>query len=556
MVEERHKVIVVGLDGATFDLIKPWVEQGHLPTFAQLMKDGAWGEMEAEIPPITLPNWPSFATGKNAGKHGMIFWLTRKSDTGDFGVVNSEAIRHRALWDKLGKADRRVAVIYVLGTFPQKQVNGVMITGMLTPPSANVYTYPMSLEPELEKTVGRYLVFPDEVYAEGKEERFLKSLRYTTERRFEAAKYLLAKEAWDLFLVVFNCTDIVQHTFWRYYDPNHPQYQESKAKRFGDAILEVYRHMDGVLNYLVRQVDDNTTLVVMSDHGAGPVYQRSHINNWLMDEGLLRLKNNPMAYAKNTLFRSGLTVQNTYRMVEWLRLVNMRRHADPRRQGRGLLRSLFLSYQDIDWKKTKAFAFGGTGQIFINVKGKGPEGAVEPGEEYERLCDEIIGGLKQLTLPNSDRPYIARVHKKEELYSGEEMDAMPDLVFEPTDENYGDCGDFEFFSNKLFDYPVGVSGRHRRNGILFFHGGRIKPGGFSKGRIFDITPTILHLMGQPVPEDMDGRVLEEVLDEDFVKDNPVQRSEASRSSDSAGTTMSKEDEEAILERLRGLGYIG
>lgn len=554
---KSQKVMIVGLDGATFDLIRPWVAQGELPTFERLMREGAWGEMEAELPPATLPNWPSFATGKNAGKHGMIFWLRHRRDTNDLTVVNSEAMQSKTLWELLGEVGKRVAVVNVPGTYPPKPVNGVMITGMLTPPSAEVYTYPKALREELETEVGGYQIFPEEVYATGREERFLASLKETAERRFEAVKYLLGREAWDLFIVVFNCTDLVQHTFWHCLCPEHPQHDPPSAEGYGKAILGIYRQMDGILNYLVDQADEMTTLVVMSDHGAGPVHKEGHINNWLLQEGLLCLKPSTLSQIKYVMFRSGFTPQNIYRLGQRLGLIGHRRRVDPQRQPKGLLRRVFLSHQDVDWANTKAFALGGSGRVYINLQGKWPEGPVAPGSEYEDLRDQVIAGLRRLTLPGSDRPYVARAHKKEDLYHGEALDAMPDIVFEPADYNYHDYGDFEFFSNRLFDDPMGVSGRHRRNGILLFFGSQIRGGKQPSGaRIFDIAPTILHLMGQPVPTDMDGRVLGEALSEDFMRQNPVRSGKPSGHQDSRETSWSAEDEEAVKERLRGLGYIG
>lgn len=554
---KRRKVIVVGLDGGTFDLIRPWVAQGRLPTFERLMKEGAWGELEAELPPATLPNWPSFATGKNAGKHGMISWLRHQRGTNDFTVVNSEAMQSKTLWELLGEAGRQVAIVNVPGTYPPKPVNGIMITGMLTPFSASVSSYPASFKEELERAIGHYHIFPEESYSLGREELYLASLKETAERRFEALKYLLGREAWDFLMIVFNCTDLVQHLFWRFLDPEHPQDDPGSAEGYGDAILRVYRQMDRVLSYLVTRSDEMTTLVVMSDHGAGPVRKEGHINNWLLQEGFLCLKRNLLSQMKYLMFRCGFTVQNVYRLGERLGLIGHRGRVTLRQTGMALLRQIFLSHQDVDWANTKAFALGGSGRVYINLQGKWPEGPVAPGREYEELRDQVIAGLRRLTLPGSDRPYVARVYKKEDLYHGEALDGMPDIVFEPADYNYHDYGDFEFFSNRLFDDPMGVSGRHRRNGILLFFGSQIRRGKeLSGARIFDIAPTVLHLMGQPVPADMDGRVLNGALSEDFVRQNPVRRAKPSAHQDSRETSWSAEEEEAVKERLRGLGYIG
>jgi predicted AlkP superfamily phosphohydrolase/phosphomutase len=431
-----------------------------------------------------------------------------------------------------------------------------MITGLLTPPTARQFTYPSSLKDEIEAEVGKYSVFYDEPYSVGREERHLASLKRTEQRRFQTVKYLYEREPWDFFMVVFSATDVVQHYFWRYIDPNHPGYDEDKAQRYGDSILNIYRQMDEQLGYFLDQVDEHTTLIAMSDHGAGAVYKRTHLNNWLMQQDLLRLKNSALSKFKYHLFRRGFTFRNVHRLLR--RMVNQRyRGIVPRRTPGGLLRHIFLSHRDVDWSRTKAFAFGGNGEIFINVRGRDAEGVVEPGQEYEEVREQIMAGLAKLTIPGTGQPLVARSYKKEELYHGEEMDAMPDILIEPADWNYSDCGDLEFSSNKLFDSPVVISGHHRKNGILALTGRGAKSGLKLDGtNILDLAPTILYLLGQPVPEDMDGRVLKEALTDDFLAEQPIEIRATTGRFAAGEVDWSEEEEEAVKERLRGLGYLG
>ena len=169
------KVVVVGLDGGSLDLIKPWIDEGRLPTFKRLMSEGVCGDLAVELPPVTVPNWPSFMTGKNAGKHGLTHWYTRKHVSGQWSVINSYSIREKNVWEIASEHDKRSIVINVPATYPPKKINGIMITGLLTPPSAKDFIYPPTLKGELENNVGQYYVYPDVVYSMGREEQCLES---------------------------------------------------------------------------------------------------------------------------------------------------------------------------------------------------------------------------------------------------------------------------------------------------------------------------------------------------------------------------------------------
>jgi predicted AlkP superfamily phosphohydrolase/phosphomutase len=558
--EIPHRVLIIGLDGATFDLIRPWVVQGRLPTFQRLMQESAWGELNVELPPGTVPNWPSFATGKNPGKHGLIWWVKRDPDTGDFAVVSSADLRGQTLWDIAGQYGLKVGVINVPVTYPPQPVNGFLISGLLTPPTAQNFTYPKGLRAELAANVGEYRIFPKEMYAKGNEAAYLDDLHCTLDARLEAVGYLLQNKPWDLFVVVFGATDWVMHAYWKYQDPEHPYHDPAEAQLYSHAIQSIYEHVDKVLASLLDLADENTSVIIMSDHGAGPGVAKSMINNWLLKIGLLKLKRTPLSQLKYVLFRLGFTPENAYPWAARLGLLNakVKRQLDPRRKGKSsLVRRVFLSYNDVDWSYTKAFTFGGMGQIHINLKGRSRLGCVSPGVEYEQLCDYIINRVTEITIPETGRAFVKRAYRWHELYHGEHSEAMPDIVLLPADMRYLDSG-MEFFSNRMFSRLDANSGAHRTNGVFILWGPHARRGQeLQNVSIRDIAPTALHLLGLPVPHDMDGRVAAQALDQEFMAHNPVQTTtaEGEPSPKNLDGFASEAEEELVRQRLASLGYL-
>ena len=558
-LETRPRVLIIGLDGATFDLIRPWVAGGRLPTFQRLMKESAWGKLKVELPPGTVPNWPSFATGKNPGKHGLIWWVKRDPDTNDFSVISSADLRGQTLWDIAAQHGLRVGMVNVPVTYPPHPVNGFLISGLLTPPTATNFTYPEDLRAELEANVGEYRVFPKELYKKGNEAAYLEDLHRTLEGRLQATRYLLQNKPWDLFAVVFGATDWAMHAFWKYHDPEHPRHNPAEAELYSHAIQSIYEHVDQVLASLLDLADENTSVIIMSDHGAGPGVAKAQINNWLLKIGLLKLKRSPISRFKHLMFRLGFTQENVYPWAARLGLLNVKvkRTLDPRRKGKkSLLRRIFLSYNDVDWSRTKAFTVGGMGQIYINVKGRNRLGCVAPGAEYDRVCDTIAKQIKEIIIPRTGQPFVQRVYHRDELYRGEHSDTMPDLVLLPSDMRYLDSG-VEFASNQMFSELDVNSGAHRTNGVFMLWGPYARSGRELQGiSIRDIAPTALHLLGLPVPDDIDGRVAVQALSEEYMARHPVQIAAAGGPAGGRqGGDESEADEAQIRERLTSLGYL-
>ncbi|HJW68562.1 MAG TPA: alkaline phosphatase family protein, partial [Candidatus Binatia bacterium] len=283
------QLLVIGLDGATLDLVAPWVTAGRLPVLERLMARGAWGPLRSTLPPATFPAWTSLVTGVNPGRHGILDFVERVPGTLRVRFVNGSQRRMPALWTRLSAAGRRVAVLTVPATYPPEPVNGVMVSGFDSPVTTGVdgsFVYPRSFHADLRRLVGR-LPFADfqEVRTGPRwHDRALVSLLDGVERRTTLVEALLRREAWDALMVVFGESDTVAHHFWRFHDAASPRHAPGPH---GDAILRVYRALDAAIGRMLAAAGD-ACVAVVSDHGSGGAGDRVvHLNRYLEQHGFL-----------------------------------------------------------------------------------------------------------------------------------------------------------------------------------------------------------------------------------------------------------------------------
>ncbi len=565
--DKPSKVLVLGLDGATFDLIKPWAAAGYLPTLKRLMDEGAHGSLRSTTPPMTGPAWTSFATGVNPGKHRLYDWIARDEGEYTFSPVTALDMEAPTLYTLLSDAGRRVCALNVPMTYPPTPVNGVMVSGLPAPSLKVPITYPPNLLNEIMAAVGDYILYPDpgQAYSDAGVDAFLERLYRTTDLRIQTLDYLRSREDWDFAMVVFNGTDTISHAMWKYMDKRHPLHDPAAAQKYGNAIRDYYAYLDGKLAHYVDELPDDTTLVVMSDHGFGPFHKFIHVNNWLLQEGFMTVNPGLRTGLKRAMFRQGFSPMNVYDTLMRLGLGALKREV-VRGQGQGLLKTLFLSFEDIDWSRTQAYSLGNVGQVYLNVVGREPQGCVHPGEEYERVREEIIAKLQTLRDPETGDLVVESIYRREELYSGDFLDKAPDIVFLPRRLEYFGFGEYEFGSHKIIEsMRRGISGTHRMNGIFMAYGAAIQPGTVVEDAcLYDLAPTILHLMNEPVAEHMDGRVLSEVFVPDVASAMAQRRATRSQNGNESGSSgasaggevLSAEDKKLLAERLRNLGYVG
>jgi predicted AlkP superfamily phosphohydrolase/phosphomutase len=542
------KVLIFGLDGATLDLILPWAAEGKLPVLQSLMARGAWGRLETTTPPMTSPAWPSFATGKYPGKHGVFDFVSAHS--GDFNVINATAVRAQTMWDLLSAQGKQVGVMNVPVTYPPRAVNGFLISGLLSPSSAQV-TYPADLLAPYEPDGDAYRVMPTVQYKPGNEAEFMHDLESLIDTRTRFAERLMRDRPWDMMMVHFLATDLVQHAMWRHMDPTHPQHEPGNG--FEDAIQQIYARVDQAVGRLLAQAGDDTTVIVMSDHGSGALHGQVNLNVLLWQQGLLQMKRSPLTQLRLAMFRLGITPKLAYKMLARLGLQNI--VARVAKSTRNAVYNKFLSFSDIDWKRTTAYSLGHIGQIYINQQGREQHGIVKPGAAYEEAVQRVIAALHTLTLPDG-RPMVERVIRASELPDGPYARLGPDLHLVMDGYRYISCPLFATDAHVLSKQIRGDSGTHRLYGTFIAAGPHIRPlGEFEGVRIVDLAPTTLHLLDCPVPEDMDGRVLESVLSAQVVEGGQAPRQGAASHLAVDALDLSAEEEAELEGRLKGLGYL-
>jgi predicted AlkP superfamily phosphohydrolase/phosphomutase len=558
-----RKVICIGLDGATFDLIRPWLSKGKLPNIGRIIKDGVWGELESVIPPVSAPAWTSFMTGKNPGKHGIFGFKKEKQGTYEELFVNRKLIKSETLWKCLSDVGKKVIVINVPLTYPPEEINGYLMSGMDTPSIKSPFTYPPQLKEEINKiTQGKYKIhqhFGGYLINDKRKKQALEEILSSIDIRTNVAEHLMQKYPWDFFMIKFDNPDQVQHYFWK--DMN------DEDNMFKDAILRVYQHLDNILGKFLNLLDKRTTLLVVSDHGAGPVNgKRIYINEWLRRKGMLVVKDFSDRKRKNLLNRfRKIGLKSLEKMYFLAGKIISYRVRD--RFGISLpilkpkLRS-FMSHLNINWTKTKAYFGGNLNAVYINLEGRRPDGIVKPGEEYEQVREEIINGLKSIADPDDGLPVFQHVYKKEEVYHGSLLEEAPDILVIPRNFSDYTMGKEILTNDKkpVIAYrpsPRGVTGNHRLNGIFLTLGENIRKGEQIKGaRIIDLFPTIYHMFGLQIPADIDGKSLDTIFTPEWLAENPVRISDTGTGiKETKEDVYSKEDEAEIRKRLKGLGYI-
>jgi len=542
----KRRVVVIGLDGATFDLIQPWCEAGYLPTLSRLMSEGAWGPLCSTIPPISAPAWASFMTGQNPGRHGLYDWVTRNGK-----LVNSTSIRSETLWRTLSRAGKRVVVINVPLTYPPDSlINGVMVSGMLSPPGS-LFTYPPEFSDMLRER-GYVVDLNDQTYGQEMEpERMGQLASIMLHKRTELVMELVDAEDWDFFVVVFVGPDRLQHQLWQ----------------ASDVILDHYQQLDATLNRLLNRLDESVMLLVMSDHGFGWMKKRVYLNVWLEEQGFLqrevaekenlrrwmeeRYGTQPGPAASPAHNRYGVFTGEDLRvLVRRLGLHHITRRL-PLAWKRRLLSPLPERQYAINWSCTVAYMPTIESQaVNINLKGREPYGVVKP-NDYQAVRDKVIAHLKDLIDPETGLPVMDEISRREEVYEGPYLADAPDLLLHFRDECYLAMPDLWpriVFSKEGISY-------HRRDGILICWGPEIAPGRSITGAsIRDIAPTILHVLGVPIPENCDGRMVTNLFRSNATSSiRPVRYQSPVIPQRSADFSASEAQE--IEARLRALGYL-
>jgi predicted AlkP superfamily phosphohydrolase/phosphomutase len=537
-------LLIVGIDGGTFDLAAPWAGSGVLPNLAAMMQSGSWGDLISTYPPITAPAWSSLMTGCNPGKHGVFDFLVRDPRSDE--VVDARAVHQPTLWEILSRAGRRVGVVSVPLTFPPSPVNGVMVAGPLSPPDPDRSAWPVGLIQKLERETGRrWWQYDRGAYAASCQARFIREKTRSNVTVAAFARRLLLEQSFDVFMVVFNLVDAVSHFFWHYMDSSHPSHQVGDGSLAG-AVEQAYRAVDGFVGELREAADAEIGTMVVSDHGFGPVRRMVNLNNFLVARGHMALRRGRGSGLKRLARRLGMTPGGVMRCLEQVGLDGL-----VSRVPRGLRNRVIGtmgSYADVDWERTVCYARGHMGQVHFT-----PRASADPAR-FRVLRDTVLGDLRErLCDPDTGRPLVTEALLNEDIYHGPYAHQGPDVFLVMDDW-------------QTIAYPLLSSGpglivahvqrnryaNHRMNGMFCADGTLFRAvGRLGECSIMDVAPTVLYLLGVPPPDGMDGRVLQEIVARPVpVRDRPALPVPAT--TDAALTEREQRDRR---ERLRGLGYL-
>lgn len=485
---EKTKVIVIGLDGASFELIDPWIEEGALPTMRRIKEEGVYGDLISCLPPVTSPNWKCYSTGMNPGKLGIFWWENIDVKNKRIFYPRNRTRVQPELWDIIGERGK-VCVINMPTTYPPKEVNGFFVAG---PPDCPDYDF--FHPPEMKEILNEfhYKVSPKRVNLlqseTGKDQaRAATEIREIIDTKFKLAHALITREKPIFLHLTIFYINVLQHFLWD-----------------SDFTKEAWRLIDQRIGEFIDSFSNEYTFFFMSDHGSNKITKVFNINTWLEKKGYL-VTNTGKGSLLNTI---GLNIDNLARVYHLLGTGKPKKamrtlvpdrllHMLPTREGTFKKES---KAHIIDWEKSQAVA-SGQGPIYIlaNESGKG--------EIKEKLRQDLE------TLKNEG--IIRDVYAREEIYSGEYLDEAPDLILDQGKGIHikGDIGNKE-----IVEKPNKWRGENKRLGMFLAYGSSIQRNDkIDSVTILDIAPTILHLLDIPIPKGMDGQILKDI----FAKDSEV-----------------------------------
>ncbi|HKV38171.1 MAG TPA: alkaline phosphatase family protein [Blastocatellia bacterium] len=535
------KTVVIGLDGATFNIIKPLAAAGRLPVLGRLMREGSHAPLRSTILPNSFPGWASCTTGTSEGMHGIFSPFIKIP--GNYGVraMSGLDIMTRHIWNILGDHCGRSLLVNIPTTYPPEPLkkDGVMITGMLTPGMESDFTFPLELKEEMLAAVPAYIIEPArtpdrKARAEG--------FRHASDMHELAVHFLMDRGDWDFLMVVFSVLDRAQHDYWADMDDSHPRHRAGTPAEFRGFIHEMYERLDASVGRIVEKLPSGTRVFVVSDHGFTAELMEIRVNDALAAAGLLEYKSG--AGKRKTQFRS-----LKEKVGRRLGLLQSNGNVLDKKVGYG---SAFL--EDIDWTRTRAYLAQDKG-VWVNLKGREQAGIVAECDS-EAVVNEARSVLAEIKSPDAGERVFERLMRRDEAFSGRFSERLPDLVMIPTRDEY------VYNERPSFGEIVvpadSTTGTHSRDGIFIAWGTGVRAGVEfdSQPNLRDVAPMALNSLGCPLTEDMDGQPHAEI----FQQSAPIEPRGSSYKEEPANSTASggayNQTEEADLrERLRALGYI-
>jgi len=389
-----RRLLLLGLDSLPPYVLYEGHDGGGFRYIRGLVGESRRYVLRSCHPPITVPAWMVMFTGRTPGELGVYGFRHRRPGGFEAYIASSRSIRFPTIWEEAGRRGLRSIVFGVPPTYPPKPIHGYLVTDFTTPGPEKPYTWPPMLKRELEGRFGPMRF--DIVYRSSDKARVARELLAMLDQHLRVVEYLLTTREWDLAFYVEISVDRAHHAFWRYFDPRHPRYEEHPE--YSRVIPEVYRRIDWWLERLHKRLPRDTVIVIASDHGVKPMLGAFAINQWLVEQGYLKLRVDPSTLKPGT----------------------------------------DLSEDLIDWSGTTAWAWGGYySRVFINLKGRERRGTVEP-RYYEDTIKQLRRDIEAIKGPGGE-PWDNKAYTPQELYPEVNGDP-PDLMVYLDDLNWRPAG--------------------------------------------------------------------------------------------------------------------
>ncbi len=434
-MNNNKKVVLFGLDGTPYTLIKKLALSGVMKNTAGIIKSGSLSQMDASIPEVSSVSWSCFMTGKNPARHGIFGFTDLKPGSYNMTFPNFHCLKSETIWDLLDKYDKKTVVINMPATYPAKKINGVLVSGFVAIDMEKA-VYPANILRKLKEI--NYNLDVDLRLAGKSLDKLMDNIFETLNKRIKLLEYFWKFEEWDMFLGIITGTDRLHHFFWDACGDESSVYHEK--------FMEYYIRIDEMLGRFYNDLPDNSTFMMMSDHGFTGIDQEVYLSNVFMEMGILK-------------FRSG---QKDLNNIE---------------------------------PSTRAFIMD-PGRVYVNLKGKYPGGSVDRGNQYEEVIQEVIEKISEFKI-NGKKP-VSRILRKEDVYSGEFIDKSPDLILCP---NYGYDLKATLFESSLYGRRI-FKGMHTYDDAFFYVNKKLATD--KKPDIVDPAATILSAFDLEIPPDMDG----------------------------------------------------
>ncbi len=559
------RLFILGADGATWNVLRRLLSAGRLPHFQRLCEQGAHAPLESVHNMRSASAWTSMFTGVNPGRHGIYEFYEFLPATYSLKYIHGGYKKVPGFWKYLDDAGRTSGVINTPMTYPaEPTAGGYMIAGLDGPgKESRNFTFPEDFMGRLEKAMGcEYIIEPGltGAIARGHPEEAVELLNEELDSKHRAMVAMMDSMPVDCLLFVFRSLDAAQHCFWKWMDPTHPKHtslSRAEIERFGGVIDSVYEKLDAVLADILKRATPEDHIVVISDHGFGhkcPV--SSKLNRWLEAHGYLVYEkggDRPNAVSRALKFVAGRTSRSTKEKLARL-LPGVRNWA----QSKAL-------FSGVDWSRTRVYSDAQFPRLRLNIRGREGEGIVDPADA-PALMHELREKLRDMRDSVTGEPIVRDVFFNEEIYKGEHRGPGEDILVRwredivihgvamPPGKELPD----EELAVMPGEDPRVISGDHQIHGIFLGLGPAFQGiGEIDNLRLLDMTPTILHLCGVPVPDSLDGRVMEPAMNPQWLAANPIRTTQRTLKQDASGSDgdFNAEEEKVLEERLRSLGYI-